>query len=284
MREGVSLGDVSTLGKMIVTGPDVVEALERLYPTTIADIRPGRSRYVLLLNERGHLIDDGMVCRESDDRFVLTFTSGGAAFAEAWVRDWIDTWGLDVQIMDRTISLGAINVTGPLAGALLQRVGVAEPPKFLQHRHATVAGVDCHVMRLSFTGEASFELHHPVAHSVELWQALMEAGRDMNITPARPAGAVRAAAREGSRDRRHGHRARLDAAPPEHGLGGEDGQARLHRPHGARPHRRPARPAAAVRLHDGRAGAHRGCADLRRRPHRRPRRVARSPRRSSAEP
>ena len=187
VREGVSLGDVSTLGKMIVTGPDAVEALERLYPTTIADIRPGRSRYVLLLNERGHLIDDGMVCREATangvDRFVLTFTSGGAAFAEAWVRDWVETWGLDVRIMDRTISHGAINVTGPLAGALLQRVGVADPPKFLQHRHAAVAGIDCHIMRLSFTGEASFELHHPVAHSVELWQALMEAGRDMNIRP-----------------------------------------------------------------------------------------------------
>ncbi|MBI5088452.1 MAG: (2Fe-2S)-binding protein, partial [Actinobacteria bacterium] len=98
VREGVSLGDVSTLGKMIVTGPDVVEALERLYPTTIADIRPGRSRYVLLLNERGHVLDDGMVCREAtadgSDRFVLTFTSGGASFAEAWVRDWIETWGL----------------------------------------------------------------------------------------------------------------------------------------------------------------------------------------------
>ena len=183
VREGVSLGDVSTLGKMIVTGPDVVEALERLYPTTIADIRPGRSRYVLLLNERGHVIDDGMVCREDEHRFVLTFTSGGAASAEAWVRDWVETWNLDVRIMDRTVSLGAINVTGPLAGELLRRVGVEEPPRFLQHRHLSVAGVDCHVMRLSFTGEASFELHHPVAHSVELWRALMEAGRDLNVVP-----------------------------------------------------------------------------------------------------
>jgi glycine cleavage system aminomethyltransferase T len=187
VREGVSLGDVSTLGKMIVTGPDVVEALERIYPTTIADIRPGRSRYVLLLNERGHLLDDGMVCREvtddGSDRFVLTFTSGGASFAEAWIRDWIETWGLDVRVMDRTISLGAINVTGPLAGELLRRMGVDEPPKFLQHVHADVAGVACHIMRLSFTGEASFELHHPVAHSVELWRALMEAGRDLHITP-----------------------------------------------------------------------------------------------------
>ncbi len=187
VREGVSLGDVSTLGKMIVTGPDVVQALERIYPTTIADIRPGRSRYVLLLNERGHLLDDGMVCREvtddGSDRFVLTFTSGGASFAEAWVRDWIDTWQLDVHVMDRTISLGAINVTGPLAGELLRRVGLPEPPRFLQHVHADVAGVPCHVMRLSFTGEASFELHHPVHHSVELWRALMDAGRDLGIAP-----------------------------------------------------------------------------------------------------
>ena len=183
VREGVSLGDVSTLGKLVVDGPDSVEALERIYPTTIADIRPGRSRYVLLLNERGHVIDDGMVCRETDTRFVLTFTSGGAASAEMWMRDWIEAWGLRVHVLDRTMSLAAINVTGPLAGELLQRVGVAEPPKFLQHRHDHVAGVPCHVMRLSFTGEASFELHHAVDQSVELWRALMEAGRPLGIRP-----------------------------------------------------------------------------------------------------
>jgi sarcosine oxidase subunit alpha len=38
-------------------------------------------------------------------------------------------------------------------------------------------------MRLSFTGEASFELHHPVDRSIELWRALMELGRDMDIVP-----------------------------------------------------------------------------------------------------
>ena len=187
VREGVSLGDVSTLGKMIITGPDVVEALERIYPTTIHDIRPGRSRYVLLLNERGHVIDDGMVCREvtddNSDRFVLTFTSGGASFAEAWIRDWLETWDLDVRLLDRTLALGAINVTGPLAAELLQRVGVDDPPRFLQHVHIDIAGIPCHVMRLSFTGEASFELHHPRTHSVELWRTLMDAGRDMGVRP-----------------------------------------------------------------------------------------------------
>ncbi len=183
VREAVSIGDVSTLGKLIVSGPDVVEFLERLYPNRVADLRPGRSRYALLLNERGHLIDDGMIVREAETRFVLTFTSGGAANAEMWVRDWIETWGLRVHVLDRTMSLAAINVTGPLAAELLARAGLDAPLRFLDHHHADVAGVPCHVMRLSFTGEASFELHHPVDRSVELWRSLLDLGHDLGIRP-----------------------------------------------------------------------------------------------------
>ncbi len=183
VREGVSLGDVSTLGKLVVSGPDAVEFLERLYPVDVADIRVGRSRYALLLDEGGHLMDDGMILREAETRFALTFTSAGAAHAEMWVRDWIDSWDLCVDVLDRTMSLAAINVTGPLAGRLLERVGLSDQPRFLQHAHADVAGVHCHVMRLSFTGEASFELHHPVDRSVELWRALMANGRDLGIAP-----------------------------------------------------------------------------------------------------
>jgi glycine cleavage system aminomethyltransferase T len=183
VREGVSIGDVSTLGKLVVSGPDVVEALERIYPCHVADIKPGRSRYALVLNERGHVMDDGMILRESETRFALSFTSGGAANAEMWIRDWIETWGLRVHVLDRTMSLAAINVTGPLARTLLVRSGLADPPRFLGHVHAAVAGVPCHVMRLSFTGEAAFELHHPVDRSVELWRALMDIGTDLGIRP-----------------------------------------------------------------------------------------------------
>jgi sarcosine oxidase subunit alpha len=183
VREAVSIGDVSTLGKVIVSGPDVVEALERIYPCNIADIKVGRSRYALLLNERGHVMDDGMILRDAETRFTLTFTSGGAANAEMWIRDWIETWGLRVHVMDRTMSLAAVNVTGPFARTLLARLGLDDAPRFLGHVRADIAGVRCHVMRLSFTGETAFELHHPVDRSVALWRALMDAGRDLGIRP-----------------------------------------------------------------------------------------------------
>ncbi len=183
VREGVSIGDVSTLGKLVVSGPDAVEALERMYPCNVADIKVGRSRYALLLNERGHVMDDGMILRMAENRFVLSFTSGGAANAEMWFRDWIDTWGLRVHVMDRTMSLAAINVTGPLAKELIARLGLPDAPRFLGHVEAPIASVPCHVMRLSFTGEAAFELHHPIDRSVELWRALMDAGSDLGIRP-----------------------------------------------------------------------------------------------------
>jgi len=128
-------------------------------------------------------MDDGMILRMAENRFVLSFTSGGAANAEMWIRDWVDTWGLRVHVMDRTMSLAAINVTGPRAKTLLARLGLPDAPTFLGHVQTEIAGVPCHVMRLSFTGEAAFELHHPIDGSVELWRALMTAGDDLGIWP-----------------------------------------------------------------------------------------------------
>jgi sarcosine oxidase subunit alpha len=183
VRNAVSIGDVGTLGKFVVGGPDATKFLERLYPSPVSDLKPGRSRYALMLDERGYVVEDGLICRDGPDRYLLTFTSAGATFAEMWMRDWAESWDFDVRILDRTTALGAINVTGPLSKALLERVGVSKPPHFMQHVMAEVAGVPCRIFRLSFTGEMSFELHHSVDRSPELWQGLMSHGKDLGIYP-----------------------------------------------------------------------------------------------------
>lgn len=182
VRTAVSIGDVGTLGTLLVSGPDAEAALQRLVPTDVSTIRPGRGRYVLMLDERGHVLDDGMILREPEgERFFVTVTSGGASVAEMWVRDW--TADLDVRWMNVTMSLGAINVTGPRAAELLARLGFDQPLAMLHHTESEVAGVPCRVVRLSFTGEVSFELHHPFARSGELWRALLDAGADLGVEP-----------------------------------------------------------------------------------------------------
>ena len=183
VREGVSLMDVSTLGKMIVSGPDALAFLEKIYPTHVRTIKTGRTRYVLLLNERGYVMDDGLIGKISDTRYALTLTSGGTSHSEMWLRDWAHGFGMDVRILNETYSMGAINVTGPLAQTLMQRAGMTDPMKFMRFAEMEIAGVQCRVYRLSFTGEASYELHHPAEESVKLWSNLMALGRDLGIKP-----------------------------------------------------------------------------------------------------
>ena len=187
VRERVSLGDVSSLGKMAISGPDAEAFLERIVPTRVATIRPGRCRYVLMLDERGYLLDDGMLCREAEqsagDRFFMTSTSGGSGFFELWLRDWAEAFGCNVRILNQTASLAAINVTGPQAARLLARAGARELPAFGRHGSAQIAGVDCRVVRLSFTGELSYELHHPAADARKLWRRLLEAGAGFGVQP-----------------------------------------------------------------------------------------------------
>ena len=184
VRSGVSICDVSTLGKFLVSGPDADAFLERIYPTTITPLRSGRAKYVLVLDERGYVFDDGLVCRDDTNRFLLTATSAGAGHFEMWLRDWAEAWGMDVRILDRTSSWGAINVTGPRSRELLSRLAaLSRLPPFMGHAEMDVAGIACRVMRLSFTGEISYELHHRASHSRQLWDTLMDTGVDLDVWP-----------------------------------------------------------------------------------------------------
>jgi sarcosine oxidase subunit alpha len=187
VRRSVGVMDVGTLGKFLIAGQDATEFLERLYPCSISNLSPGRVRYSLLLGEHGFVVDDGIICALESDRWYVTFTTSGAEKVEAMMRDWADTWGHAVRIIDLTAGWGAINVAGPRARELLQRLSADalenEAFPYLQHREITVAGVKCRAIRLGFVGELSYELHHPSDRSEDLWDALLDAGRDLDIRP-----------------------------------------------------------------------------------------------------
>jgi sarcosine oxidase subunit alpha len=187
VRRGVSLMDVGTLGKFLVAGPDATAFLEQLYPCRVSDLQPGRLRYALLLGEHGFVIDDGIICALERRRWYVTFTSSGAATVESTLRDWADTLGHEVHIVDLTTGCGAINVAGPRSRELLQRLSPTaldnEAFPYLHHREIMVAGVRCRAIRLGFVGELSYELHHPSERSVELWDSLVDTGQDLDIRP-----------------------------------------------------------------------------------------------------
>jgi sarcosine oxidase subunit alpha len=187
VRDRVSVMDVGTLGKFLVGGPDAAEFLEQLYPCRVRDLEIGRARYALLLNEEGHVTDDGMICALEGGRFYLTFTSGGSEHAESWMRHWIEQLDLSVHLINETSARGAINLAGPRARTLLSVLTTdaidRESFPYMRVRHLDVAGVPCLVIRLGFVGELSYELHHPSGSSTVLWDSLLEAGAGEGIAP-----------------------------------------------------------------------------------------------------
>lgn len=186
VREGVGVMDVSTLGKFLVAGRDARALLDRVFPGRIEDLAPGRARYLLALDEAGYVIDDGLVAA-LERGYYVTSTSGGAERMEAWLRNWADRLGLHVHVVDQTAQLGAINVAGPSARDLLARLSDDDLSRdavpYPGHAEVTVAGVGCRAIAAGFVGELSFELHHPRSRSLELWDALLEAGRDLGVRP-----------------------------------------------------------------------------------------------------
>ena len=115
VHESLGVIDVSTLGKLLVEGPEAVALLERLYPNRFGDMKPGRIRYGVLTSDGGRIMDDGTIARLADDLFYVTTTSTGADAVTAWFEWWNAVWGYDAEIVNVTGALAAVNLAGPRA-------------------------------------------------------------------------------------------------------------------------------------------------------------------------
>jgi sarcosine oxidase subunit alpha len=183
----VGVIDVSTLGKLLVAGPDAAAFLERLYPNRYGDLRPGRVRYGVLSTDAGRIMDDGTIARLGEERFYVTTTSTGAEAVVGWFEWWNAVWRMDVEIVNVTGAVAAVNVAGPRARELLARVTSADVSndgiKYLDAHQAHVAGVPCLMLRIGFVGELGYELHFPSPHGEYLWDTLLERGADLGAQP-----------------------------------------------------------------------------------------------------
>ena len=180
VHESLGVIDVSTLGKILVEGPDAAELLERLYPNRFADLKQGRIRYGVLTTDGGRIMDDGTIARLGDELFYVTTTSTGSEGVAEWFEWWNAVWGFDVEIVNVTGALAAINLAGPRAREALAKLTDAdvsnEAFKYLDAKEIRVAGVPCLALRIGFVGELGYELHCAASAAEHLWDALVAQG------------------------------------------------------------------------------------------------------------
>jgi sarcosine oxidase, subunit alpha len=187
VHRAAGLIDVSTLGKLLVRGPEAGAFLDRLYPNRFADLKPGRIRYGVISSDAGRIVDDGTIGRIDDDTFYVTTTSSGAGAVEEWFSWWLADWRMDVKLTDVTQGLAAVNLAGPKAREILAELTdldcSPEGFKYLDGKQAAVAGVRCLILRIGFVGEVGYEIHCPAAYGEHLWDAIMDAGQKHGIKP-----------------------------------------------------------------------------------------------------
>jgi sarcosine oxidase, subunit alpha len=187
VHRSLGLIDVSTLGKLIVRGPEAAAFLERIYPNRFGDMKLARVRYGIVCGDDGSIVDDGTVARLSDTEYYVTTTSSGAGGMEQWFTWWNAVWDMDVQIVNVTSTLAAFNLAGPDARTALAKLTdfdlSNEAFPYLGAGHATIAGVPCLILRIGFVGELGYEIHLPTAAGEHLWEQLMEAGDEFRVKP-----------------------------------------------------------------------------------------------------
>ncbi|MFH5775763.1 sarcosine oxidase subunit alpha family protein [Paracoccus sp. NGMCC 1.201697] len=189
VRAGVGTLDASTLGKIVVKGPDAGRFLDMIYTGMMSTLPVGKCRYGLICNENGFLVDDGVVARLSDDSWLVHTTTGGADRMHAHMEDWLqcEWWDWKVYAANVTEQWAQVAVVGPQARTLLERLGgmdlSAEALPFMGWAEGEIAGIPARVYRISFSGELSFEVAVPAKRGLELWEKLHAAGADMGITP-----------------------------------------------------------------------------------------------------
>ena len=187
VRSRVGIIDVGTLGKMEIAGPDAAAFLERIYTGRYSNMKVGMTRYGLMLDESGVIIDDGVVARLAEERFYFTTTTTGSANVYREMTRLNTLWKMQAGIVNATGSYAAVNLAGPRSRdvlAAITRLDLSvDAFPYLAVREGEVAGMPARVMRVGFVGELGYEIHVPGDGACFLWDALMQAGGAYGIQP-----------------------------------------------------------------------------------------------------
>ena len=189
-RESAGILDASTLGKIDIQGTDASEFLNRVYTNAWSKLAIGKCRYGLMLNEDGMVYDDGVTTRLGENHYIMTTTTGGAANVMGKLEDYLQTeWPeLDVYLTSVTDHFATVSVCGPNSKKIVSKVipdldFSDENFPHMSFKNAKIGKINCRVMRISFTGEHSYEINIQANYGKSVWEKCIEAGNEFNITP-----------------------------------------------------------------------------------------------------
>jgi aminomethyltransferase len=189
VRSNAGLFDLSHMGEFLFQGRGARALVDRLVSSDIAGLAVGEARYGLLPNERGTIVDDVIVYRTDDSEYLMVVNAANVEKDRRHVLRYLES---DVVFDDRSLATALVAIQGPRAAQILDsQIGskVGGIPAFAVTRRHVLGSPDRHrvanatVARTGYTGEDGFEIFVSNDQAELVWDALLSAGRDLDIKP-----------------------------------------------------------------------------------------------------
>ncbi|MFZ6663880.1 glycine cleavage system aminomethyltransferase GcvT [Peijinzhouia sedimentorum] len=184
VREAVGIFDVSHMGEFLITGPKALDLIQLISSNDASKLIDGQAQYSCMPNENAGIVDDLLVYKIADEKYLLVVNAGNIDKDWAWVSKQNETVGAEIKNLSDDYSLFAVQ--GPKAITTLQKlttVNLSEI-KFYHFVVGPMAGVDYVIISATgYTGAGGFEIYVKNDKAEATWNAIMEAGAEFGIKP-----------------------------------------------------------------------------------------------------
>jgi dimethylsulfoniopropionate demethylase len=184
LKNAVQVWDVACERQVEVRGPDAARLVQMLTPRDLRGMLPGQCYYVPMVDETGGMLNDPVAVKLSEDRWWISIADSDLLL---WVKAMANGYRLDVLIDEPDVS--PLAVQGPKADALMERVfgESVTQVRFFRFGHFDFQGRDLVIARSGYSKQGGYEIYVEGADiGMPLWNALMEAGRDLDVRAGCP--------------------------------------------------------------------------------------------------
>ena len=183
VRTQAGLFDVSHMGEILCQGKDALSNLQMLLTNNFANMADGQARYSPMCNENGGTVDDLIVYKQSDDNYFIVVNAANKDKDYQWMLS--HQFG-DVTFTDVSDQYAQLALQGPKAMDILRKLIKEEyiPGKYYHAVFgAEAGGIPCIVSKTGYTGEDGVELYLDSSKAEEMWNLLLENGKEEGLIP-----------------------------------------------------------------------------------------------------
>ncbi|MBS4215679.1 MULTISPECIES: glycine cleavage system aminomethyltransferase GcvT [Neobacillus] len=184
VRTKAGLFDVSHMGEVEVKGPDSLNYLQKLMTNDISKVKDGGAQYTAMCYENGGTIDDLLVYKVEDNHYLLVVNASNIEKDYNWLEKHLEG---NVTIENLSETMAQLALQGPLAEKVLQKLApqtdLSQIGFFKFQQEVVLNGKKALVSRTGYTGEDGFEVYCDAGDVVEIWTAILEAGKDEGVIP-----------------------------------------------------------------------------------------------------